>query len=101
VPEEDVEDPVVSFAKFVKKTGKTLWWKVRKGSKAVPQENVACPAEPVLDIKSSGGEGAQAVGFGDKRGQRASWSPLTLTERGALSGREKARKSTSDLTRLS
>lgn len=112
VPEENMEDPLITFAKFVKKTGKTLWRRVRKGSKAVvPQENVPYPAEPVLDIKSTvhpggimvpgekGERVSKAVGGENKRERRASWSPSD-SKRRTLSLGEVKRRSTSDLARL-
>ncbi|KAG6376411.1 hypothetical protein JVT61DRAFT_2396 [Boletus reticuloceps] len=106
VPEEGMEDPIISFAKFVKRTSKSLWRKVRKGSKPVPQESEPySPPEPVLDIGSTvclddmapeekGERVSKAVGLEEKRRRRASWSPLA--ERRTLS-RGKARRSTSDL----
>ena len=108
--EESVEDPIILFAKFVKKTGKTLWRKVRKGSKVVPQEDIPCFGEPVLDIKSTsrvadvavgekGDRVSKAVGLEDKRGRPASWSPLA--ERRTLNRCKAQRKSTSDLPQLS
>lgn len=111
VPDENMEDPIIAFAKLVKKTGKTLWRRVRKGSKAVPQENVVYSAEPVLDISTSvrsgdvevedKGEGVskEAVDLEDKRWRRASWSPLA--ERRTLTRGKAQRKSTSDLPHLS
>ncbi|KAF8559858.1 hypothetical protein OG21DRAFT_1503080 [Imleria badia] len=109
VLDENMEDPIIAFAKLVKKTGKTLWRRVRKGSRAVPQEDAVFSAEPVLDISTSvrlgdveveEGEGVsnEAVGLEDKRWRRASWS--SLAERRTLT-REAQRKSTSDLPHLS
>ncbi|KAG8217785.1 hypothetical protein J3R82DRAFT_5947 [Butyriboletus roseoflavus] len=105
VPEEDMEDPIVAFAKFVKRTGKTLWRRVRQSNKAASQENVPYSAEPVLDISSTVhpddmalGEKSQplkeVVGGEDERGRRASWSPWA--ERRTLS--EAKRRNTSDLS---
>ncbi|KAF8447649.1 hypothetical protein L210DRAFT_2808590 [Boletus edulis BED1] len=106
VPEEEgMEDPIISFAKFVKKTSKTLWRKVRKSSKPVPQpveseqESETYSPEPVLNIGSTddmvpeekGERMSKAVGLEEKRRRRASWSPLA--ERRTLS-RGKARRST-------
>ncbi|KAH0827111.1 hypothetical protein J3R83DRAFT_4799 [Lanmaoa asiatica] len=108
VPEEDMEDPIVMFAKFVKRTGKTLWRRVRQRSKAVPQEKVSYSAEPILDIidrptvhpsdMALGEEGLrvpEVVGEEDKQGRRASWSPSA--GRGTPSRDEAKRRSTSDL----
>lgn len=99
VPEENMEDPIITFAKFVKKTGATLWRRVRKGSKAVPHD-VAYSTEPVLDIGSTvrqddmtpgeKGEHVWVVVEGeDRRGHRVSWSPLG--ERRTL-GRDKVQR---------
>jgi len=105
VAAENMEDPIITFAKFVKKTGATLWRRVRKGSKAVPHD-VAYSTEPVLDIGSAVGQDDMApgergehvlvvVGGEDKRGHRVSWSPLG--ERRTL-GRDKVqRRSTAHL----
>ena len=103
---DDMEDPIVAFAKFVKKTGKTLWRRMRQGSKAVSQE-MPYSAEPVLDISSTvqpddialGEKGQlllEVVGGEYKRGRRASWSPLA--ERRTLSENKWERRNTSDLT---
>ena len=109
MPEESMEDAIIAFAKLVKKTGKTLWRRMRKGSKAVAQENVACSAEPVLDIRSTvrlgdmglgekGEHVSQAVGGSEDKRRRASWSPLA--ERRTLN-LEPQRRSTTDLPFLS
>lgn len=107
VPEEDMEDPIVAFAKLVKRASKTLWRIVRQGSKAVSQENVSHPAEPVLDISSTvhpgdlelgekGQRVSEDVGGEDKRRHRASWSPVA--ERRTLSQGMVKRRSTSDMS---
>ena len=107
VPEENMEDSIIAFAKLVKKAGKTLWRRMRKGSKAVAQEIVACSAEPVLDIRSTvrpddmmgrgeKGEHVSKAVCGEGERRRASWSPLA--ERRTL---KVQRRSTSDLPRLS
>jgi hypothetical protein len=106
VPEENMEDSIIAFAKLVKKTGKTLWRRMRKGNKAVAQEIVVYSAEPVLDIRSTVRPGDMGLGekgehvskavCGEGGRRRASWSPLA--ERRTL---KVQRRSTSDLPRLS
>lgn len=92
VPEEDMEDPIVAFAKLVKRAGKTLWRRVRRGSRT---ENVSYSAEPVLDITSTVHPGEEVVGEEDKRGRRASWSPSAERRK---PGQDKTKRmSTSDM----
>lgn len=102
--QENMEDPLILFAKFVKKTGKTLWRRVRKSSKAVVSEEVSCTAEPVLDIRSpddimapgeESGRVSNVVGGEDNEGRRASWSPPD--KRRTLTPGEAKRRSTGDL----
>lgn len=87
MPEESMEDSIIAFAKLVKKAGKTLWRRMRKGNKAAAQENMAYSAEPVLDIRSTirlgdmgleekGEHVPQVVGGSEDKRRRASWSPL-------------------------
>ena len=72
LPEDILEDPLITFAKFVKKTGRTLWRRVRKA--AISVEDVSYPSEPILDIRSSE-RGCLSRVEEDKRRRRATWSP--------------------------
>jgi len=116
MPEELVEDPLVTFGKFVMNASKDLWRRVRKRSTAAAQKREhSKPTEPILEIipgwygtnslapeSRENEEGTTELGGGVVRTRRASWS--SPTERWALTGEEgkrRFRRSTSDLPALS
>ncbi|KAG9318751.1 hypothetical protein JVU11DRAFT_850 [Chiua virens] len=109
IEEGDLEDPIIAFAKLVKKTSKSLWRRV-KGSKHAIPGSVSYSDDPVLDIKSAHcpsdvaqGEKSLCVSSSltgrEGEGKRpASWSPPD--ERRTFSEDEAKRRSTGDLPRL-
>ncbi|KAF9246239.1 hypothetical protein BU15DRAFT_24427, partial [Melanogaster broomeanus] len=61
VPDETMEDPLITFGKFLKHASQNLWRRVRKKSTAAPQKgDDSQTVEPVIEIKAGNGSDALA-----------------------------------------
>ncbi|KIL00074.1 hypothetical protein PAXRUDRAFT_8433 [Paxillus rubicundulus Ve08.2h10] len=108
VPEELMEDPLVTFGKFIVNATKHLWRRVRKRSTAAAQKHEhSQPTELVIEVTPGGcggnsGESAEGTmklgGGGVVHPRRASWSSPTecWTLTGEV-GERRFRRSTGDL----
>ncbi|KIJ69200.1 hypothetical protein HYDPIDRAFT_24053 [Hydnomerulius pinastri MD-312] len=112
-PEEIMEDPLITFGRFVKNASKHLWRRVRKRSTVAQQEKDDSNAtQPVIEITADedwgytrvlesgqkGGRMMEIPGGEEKLTRRASWS--SSTERRTLDqddARRQLRRSTGNL----